>query len=129
MSYIKCFYRDFAVNFDGNNWGNNGPGVITRVLRGICKTDSTPLMLRSRCHGFNVFPAQSFYAIKWRNWDYFTEPEYLHEALNITKDSYIVHVWNKFSMDRPIQVGSKVAYGILANEFCPKVYNNCGQYF
>lgn len=30
---------DFLNNFDGNNWGNNGPGVITRALQTFCNTD------------------------------------------------------------------------------------------
>ncbi|XP_055916527.1 lactosylceramide 4-alpha-galactosyltransferase [Eupeodes corollae] len=30
--------RDFQLQFNGNDWGNNGPGVITRVLNKVCKT-------------------------------------------------------------------------------------------
>lgn len=30
---------DFANNYQGNNWGYNGPGVITRTFQKICKTD------------------------------------------------------------------------------------------
>lgn len=86
-------------------------------------------MDRERCHGFKVFPTKAFYAIEWRKWNYFTEPEYLEEALNMIKDSFIVHVWNKFSIQKIIEVGDKVAYGVLANEYCPQVYRNCGKYF
>lgn len=31
--------NDFANNYRGNNWGHNGPGVITRALKNICNTD------------------------------------------------------------------------------------------
>lgn len=30
--------RDLKKNFRGNNWGYNGPGVITRILKKICST-------------------------------------------------------------------------------------------
>lgn len=30
--------RDLKKNFRGNDWGNNGPGVITRILQKICST-------------------------------------------------------------------------------------------
>lgn len=121
--------RDFIINFNGNLWGNNGPGVITRVLNEVCSTNNPLLMDRGRCHGFKVFPIKAFYAIPWRKWNYFTQPAYLNEALKLINDSFIVHVWNRFSITETIVVGDKVAYGVLANEFCPKVYSNCGQYF
>lgn len=30
--------RDLKRNFKGNVWGNNGPGVITRILQKLCDT-------------------------------------------------------------------------------------------
>lgn len=31
--------NDFASNYRANNWGYNGPGVITRTLEKICGTN------------------------------------------------------------------------------------------
>lgn len=31
--------NDFVDNYHGNNWGHNGPGVITRALQKICNTN------------------------------------------------------------------------------------------
>jgi len=31
--------NDFASNYCANDWGYNGPGVITRTLKKICDTD------------------------------------------------------------------------------------------
>jgi len=30
--------NDFASNYHGDNWGYNGPGVITRTLQKFCGT-------------------------------------------------------------------------------------------
>lgn len=31
--------NDFVNNYHGDNWGYNGPGVITRTLQKICNTN------------------------------------------------------------------------------------------
>lgn len=116
-------------SFDGQDWGNNGPGVITRVLHKVCQTEYPPLMTRSRCHDFNVFPVDAFYAVHWEDWRYFFEERYTNKTLRMTKDSIAVHVWNKHSVNTKIKVGSNVAYGLLAAEYCPRVYKSCGEYF
>ncbi|KAL9915948.1 LOW QUALITY PROTEIN: lactosylceramide 4-alpha-galactosyltransferase-like [Glossina fuscipes fuscipes] len=63
---IVCV-SDFVRNLRGNNWGNNGPGVITRVMRKICDTESIALMFdQKRCKGFYIFDRNIFYAISWK---------------------------------------------------------------
>ncbi|CAD7012810.1 unnamed protein product [Ceratitis capitata] len=125
----KCL-RDFLINYDGSDWGNNGPGVITRVMNDVCKTANIELMMDTkRCMGFNIMPREAFYAIPWMNWEHFFEAQYLTETLELLKNSYVAHVWNKHSKKRHIKVGSNAAYGILAEKHCPKVYAAAGEYF
>jgi len=49
--------------------------------------------------------------------------------LKKVEGSYGVHVWNKMSSEEKIIVGSKQAYGLLAQKYCPLVYWNCGPVF
>lgn len=49
--------------------------------------------------------------------------------MSLTQNSTAVHFWNKLSIDEPVKVGSNVAYGLLAAEYCPKVYASCGDVF
>lgn len=121
--------RDLQRNFDGRDWGNNGPGVITRVLQDVCQTNNIAIMNRERCSGFQVYPKEAFYAISWPLWEHFFEAQYLEETLKQIDNSYIAHVWNKHSMQRRVKVGSNVAYGKLAERHCPKVYAACGEFF
>ena len=86
-------------------------------------------MIPDRCHGFKVYPINSFYAIGWQDWAHFFEAQYASETMQNTKDSIAVHVWNKHSKNKLIKVGSKVAYGLLAEKYCPRVYRSCGEYF
>lgn len=82
-----------------------------------------------RCNGFRAYPPNEFYAIPWRNWSMFFEPNQLQQTLERTKDSLVIHVWNKHSIKRKFKVGTKAAYGVIAERHCPKVYKSCGKYF
>uniref|UniRef100_A0A182QPW0 Alpha 1,4-glycosyltransferase domain-containing protein n=1 Tax=Anopheles farauti TaxID=69004 RepID=A0A182QPW0_9DIPT len=121
--------RDLLANFNGKDWGNNGPGVITRVLQKYCHTHSTVHMTRERCRHFTVYPISAFYAIGYEDYRQFFETAYLDQALTTLNHSIVVHVWNKFSKNHPVVVGSRVAYGVLADQYCPKVYRSCGPVF
>lgn len=86
-------------------------------------------MKRRRCRGFNVYPENAFYAVQWRDWKYFFLEKYTNKTLELTENSVAIHVWNKHSKTTPVIVGSKVAYGLIAEKYCPKVYSSCGKYF
>ncbi|KAH8391523.1 hypothetical protein KR200_003091 [Drosophila serrata] len=123
--------RDFQLNFDGKDWGNNGPGVITRVAQKICGTKNIEVMQEDhkRCLGFKVFGRDAFYAVPWKQWRDFFEPEKLSQTLALTKDSYVVHVWNKHSSKLKIKRGTKSAYAKYAEQNCPRAYKASGEYF
>lgn len=123
---LKNFYQEFR----GDDWGHNGPGVITRVMkRDICKVTKTQHMTAERCKHFKVYPKEAFYAINWWNAHYFFDERYTMKTMNATQKSLVIHVWNNKSKDRRIRVGSQAAYGLYADKFCPKVYSSCGDYF
>lgn len=105
------------------------PGVITRVLRSICHVEMPPKMTPEQCLGFKVYSPQGFYAIPWPKWEMFFDPKKLNRTLELTKDSIVIHVWNKHSIKRKVKVNSKVAYGVVADANCPRVYRSCGEYF
>uniref|UniRef100_A0A1A9ZP82 Alpha 1,4-glycosyltransferase domain-containing protein n=1 Tax=Glossina pallidipes TaxID=7398 RepID=A0A1A9ZP82_GLOPL len=121
---------DFERNFKGNNWGNNGPGVITRVMRKVCDTETIALMFDpKRCKGFHIFDRNIFYAISWEEWRDFFEPEKMEKTLSRTDHSYIAHFWNKKSVDFPVKVGIKSAFTTMAEKNCPHVYKAIVNHF
>ncbi|KAJ9587820.1 hypothetical protein L9F63_018744 [Diploptera punctata] len=121
--------ENLRKEFRGNDWGNNGPGVITRVLKKICKTRHVKDMTPERCRGFAVLPPSAFYPIPWRQWkNYFDESSSAKTMARIA-NSMAIHVWNKFSVNMNVTVGSRQPYGLIAQQFCPKVYSHCGSVF
>lgn len=115
--------------FDGSDWGNNGPGVITRVLRKMCHVEKTTQMSEQHCLGFKVYPPSAFYPIRWPDWKLYFDPERLDVALTMTNKSVAIHVWNNMSSKYKYRVGTLAAYGVIADQMCPKAYRSAGEYF
>jgi lactosylceramide 4-alpha-galactosyltransferase len=86
-------------------------------------------MTRKECSGFTVLPQIVFYAIPFPSWREFFDETRSNEVMKEVQFSYGVHVWNKLSSQMKITVGSKQAYGLLAQTHCPRVYSNCGPTF
>lgn len=128
--HAKSCVDDLEKNFKGNDWGNNGPGVITRLLRRVCGVEKARDMLRKDCEGFKVYPPDHFYPVAWWNWTKYFKEEYLEEVLRRTEKSYAVHVWNKHSADTKVPTkDGRVPYVYFAKRNCPRVFQACGEYF
>ncbi|XP_034937294.1 lactosylceramide 4-alpha-galactosyltransferase-like isoform X2 [Chelonus insularis] len=121
--------RDLKKNFRGDIWGNNGPGVITRILQRICAAKYAQDMTKARCHGFNVYPPSTFYPIHYKKWKLYFDAKKRNETLRMIEKALIIHVWNKLSQFETIRIGSDVPYAIIANQYCPKIFNNCSKFF
>lgn len=121
--------RDLKKNFRGDDWGNNGPGVITRTLQKMCSTKYTRDMTVARCHGFRVFPSSAFYPIHFTSWKRYFDKVDLNTTMKALKKARAIHVWNKLSKSTKVRVDSDVPYAVIARKYCPKVFANCGDFF
>lgn len=122
--------NDLLHNFDGSDWGNNGPGVLTRVLHKICGTKKVLEMIsKNSCKNFRVLPVEKCYSIRWPEHAKFFKSQFLNETLDRLSNSIIAHVWNKFSYSTKLTKDSDVAYIHLARKFCPRTLEVSRNYF
>jgi lactosylceramide 4-alpha-galactosyltransferase len=128
----EIFIDNLVKNFNGTVWGSNGPLLISRVLRDLCKTNETSKMIEKKsCEGFHVLPNFLCYPFSGYGWG-----NLFNESLADTsmkkineKDSMVVHFWNKLTKHVSLSVNSNCTYVKLAKQFCPKVIETCGEYF
>ncbi|XP_034945390.1 lactosylceramide 4-alpha-galactosyltransferase-like [Chelonus insularis] len=116
-------------NFQGDSWFNNGPGVITNILRKLCGTKKTYEMSKQSCRGFTVYPPSTFYPIDYSIWIDFFDSKEKNKTMEKIGKAWGIHLWNKLSTSRPIYVGEDVPYALIASQYCPKIYHNCGDIF
>ncbi|CAJ1961626.1 unnamed protein product [Sphenostylis stenocarpa] len=98
------FIEEFALTFDGNKWGHNGPYLISRV---VSRVNGRP--------GFNftVLPPSAFYPVDWRGItglfrDEIRSKWLVNKMKQIRKESFAVHLWNRHSRNLTVVKGSIV---------------------
>ncbi|KRT78932.1 hypothetical protein AMK59_8396 [Oryctes borbonicus] len=123
-----CLY-DLESNYKYDDWGNNGPGVITRLLQDLCDTKKVSEMVNKNCNGFKVYPPSYFYPIAWNKWKMYFQEENSDEVFKLSQFSYTIHVWNKLSFRERLPHSSNASYVWFARKFCPQVYQTSRGYF
>ena len=106
------FIEEFALTFDGNKWGHNGPYLVSRVVSRVSRTPG---------FNFTVLPPSAFYPVNWsRIRNFFRGPtdkvhsSWLHKKLEqIKSESFAVHLWNKQSREIKVESGSIINYIML----------------
>ncbi|KAJ7942550.1 Lactosylceramide 4-alpha-galactosyltransferase [Quillaja saponaria] len=114
------FIEEFALTFDGNKWGHNGPYLVSRVVERLGKRPG---------YNFTVLPPMAFYPVDWtRIGGLFKKPKSQGESrwveaklLQLRVESYGVHLWNKQSNSLTIEEGSII--GKLIANHC-LIYNH-----
>ncbi|XVF76796.1 hypothetical protein PTKIN_Ptkin13bG0295700 [Pterospermum kingtungense] len=109
------FIEEFALTFDGNKWGHNGPYMVSRVVH---RVEGRP------GYNFTILPPMAFYPVDWiRIGRLFnmpkdqTESRWVEAKLHQLKgQAYGVHLWNKQSSKLVVEEGSVM--GRLMSEHC-----------
>ncbi|CAJ2663236.1 unnamed protein product [Trifolium pratense] len=102
------FINEFALTFDGNKWGHNGPYLVSRVVERLGEK-----------HGlkFSILPPFAFYPADWNKISgFFKKPKDRSEAKwveaklrQLSGETYGIHLWNKQSSGLVIEEGSVLA--------------------
>ncbi|XP_050369913.1 uncharacterized protein At4g19900 [Argentina anserina] len=101
------FIQEFALTFDGNKWGHNGPYLVSRVVSRINETPNPGF-------NFTVLTPSAFYPVNWsRIRSIFGGPkDEVHSKWLLTKlehirsRSFALHLWNSQSRRLKVQKGS-----------------------
>ncbi|KAK1420083.1 hypothetical protein QVD17_21402 [Tagetes erecta] len=112
---VYKFIEEYALTFNGNKWGHNGPYLVSRV---ISRLEGRP------GYNFTVLPPMAFYPVNWnrvrnlfRGAKNETDVKWLRGKLRqIRSQSYGVHLWNKQSRKLSIEEGSIV--GKILSKHC-----------
>ncbi|XP_028138156.1 lactosylceramide 4-alpha-galactosyltransferase-like [Diabrotica virgifera virgifera] len=124
----KCVNR-LKKNFNGQIWGRNGPYIVSAVMKENCNVKVASQLLTKNCPGLKMYPIETFYPIPYWQWQkYFREGNFF-EVMNKTKNTYVLHTWNKMSEAEKIPLNKNPPYLHFAKLYCPKVVEACNRYF
>ncbi|KAI3466655.1 hypothetical protein Pfo_023318 [Paulownia fortunei] len=103
------FIEEFALTFDGNKWGHNGPYLVSRV---VWRVNGRP------GYNFTVLPPMAFYPVDWSKiGSLFEGPRSLSHSKwllaklrQIRNQSFALHLWNKQSRGFEVEKGSIIQH-------------------
>ncbi|KAI3456302.1 hypothetical protein Pfo_012965 [Paulownia fortunei] len=106
---LREFIEEFALTFDGNKWGHNGPYLVSRVVSRLSGRPG---------YNFTVLPPMAFYPVDWSKiGSLFRGPSSLSHSKwllaklrQIHSQSFAVHLWNKQSRQFKVEKGSIIQH-------------------
>lgn len=110
---------------------NDSKFYFRNILNHCKQLDYQSLVRFGRCEEFRIFPPSAFYLIPYPKWNWFFN-ENLKDIIlqSVEEQSYIIHVWNKFSFNTNIsKTNVDVPYLSLASKYCPGVVKELDEYF
>lgn len=80
---------------------------------------------QERCNGYEVLKYTTFHPIHYTQWKRFFSTEHVNETMELISKARGIHTWNKLSANEIIQSRSRVPHNIIAENYCPQIYNVC----
>ncbi|CAG0922853.1 unnamed protein product [Notodromas monacha] len=104
--YMEACMNELSAKFNPYKWGSNGPHLLTRVIRTLCKFNATNLLKPGYCKGIRILDIGAFYPVPPNSWKLsFNHDQNISASiLKRAEQSYTMHYWNNASVDKPIQL-------------------------
>ncbi|KAG8511444.1 Alpha-1,4-N-acetylglucosaminyltransferase [Galemys pyrenaicus] len=120
--FLWACMENFVEHYDSNIWGNQGPDLMTRMLKIWCTLTDFQEVSDLRCSNLSFLHPQRFYPISYIEWmRYFevwdTDPSF--------SNSYALHLWNYMNQKHKTVVkGSNTLVENLYRKYCPRTYRD-----
>lgn len=101
-----------------STWGTIGPRLLRRVVLRRCNARSVAeVVLAGNCSAVRVLPHHLFLPVIYNDWKLFFDTERAPEVWDMSRDSYVMHVYNALSASTAAVEGC--AYEEAAQMHCP----------
>lgn len=118
--FLWACMENFVEHYNSHIWGNQGPKLMTRMLKMWCKLQDFQELGDLKCLNISFLHPQRFYPIPYPEWRLYyqvwdTEPSF--------NNSYALHLWNYMNQEgRTVVRGSNTLAENLYRKHCPKTY-------
>ncbi|XP_078266078.1 alpha-1,4-N-acetylglucosaminyltransferase-like [Rhinoraja longicauda] len=118
--------EDFVANYIGHVWGQQGPRLLTRVLKRWCQTDNLATFIGKECNGISLWIPDRFYPIPYPAWKKYYTPWKKKDIEWTFSATYGAHVWNFMNSNnkKKIVAGSGSLIEHFFQLYCPTTYKN-----
>ncbi|KAI5246286.1 Alpha-1,4-N-Acetylglucosaminyltransferase, partial [Manis pentadactyla] len=112
--------ENFLEHYNSDIWGNQGPNLMTRMLKLWCKLRDFQEVSDLGCQNLSFLHPHRFYPISYPQWRRYYEVWDPEPSFNY---SYALHLWNYMNRNKKIVVrGSNTLVENLYCKHCPRTY-------
>ncbi|NWX55824.1 A4GCT acetylglucosaminyltransferase, partial [Promerops cafer] len=120
--FIWDCMENFVLKYNGNIWGNQGPYLMTRMLKTLCNLTDFQGTEDHSCQNISFLNPQRFYPIPYPAWSRYYQVWDKSPSFN---HSYALHLWNFMNRNRKVVVaGSNTLAEKLYKTYCPTTYED-----
>ncbi|XP_069812834.1 alpha-1,4-N-acetylglucosaminyltransferase-like [Dendropsophus ebraccatus] len=114
------FLENFVQNYKGDVWGQQGPLLLTRIVRKYCGLPQFKSVDHMMCANISYFHRERFAPIPWPSWGKFFE---VWNKLPTFDNTYAIHLWNFMNTKKQVMVPkSNTLIEHLYKQYCPSTY-------
>ncbi|XP_042521689.1 alpha-1,4-N-acetylglucosaminyltransferase [Dipodomys spectabilis] len=120
--FLWACMENFVEHYNSHLWGNQGPLLMTRMLRVRCRLGDFQELGDLKCQNVSFLHPQRFYPIPFREWRrYYQVWDPPHPSFPA---SYALHLWNFMNRRerKTVQAGSNTLAEHLYRQHCPRTY-------
>nr|XP_033801764.1 alpha-1,4-N-acetylglucosaminyltransferase-like [Geotrypetes seraphini] len=112
--------EDFVKNYRGNLWGQQGPRLLTRVIKSQCEISGFKDIGDITCRNISIMNTKRFYPLLYSAWERYFQVWNPHDTFN---NSYGLHLWNYMNKSfKKVIAGSNSLAENLFMKHCPLTY-------
>lgn len=119
---VKAWADFIAKNYDPEDYYLHGPTALSHVYGSLCKEKDKGDGKRL-CPDVKLVTYKYFCPIGAPFWELMFE-DATDITISMVKNSFGIHLWNSLSAKKPILVGTKQLYALIAQENCPITVNS-----
>ncbi|XP_066207216.1 alpha-1,4-N-acetylglucosaminyltransferase [Saccopteryx leptura] len=121
-SFLWECMENFVEHYNSHIWGNQGPNLMTRMLKVWCKLEDFQEVSDLKCLDLSFLHPQRFYPISYPEWRRYYEVCDTDPSFN---DSYALHLWNYMNQEGRVVIrGSNTLVENLYRKHCPRTYRD-----
>ncbi|XP_003476556.1 alpha-1,4-N-acetylglucosaminyltransferase [Cavia porcellus] len=118
--FLWACMENFVEHYNSGIWGNQGPRLITRMLKLWCKLRDFKEVSDLKCQNMSFLHPHRFYPISYSQWKSYYEVWDPEPSFN---NSYALHLWNHMNQGkRTVVKGSNTLAENLFRKYCPTTY-------
>ncbi|XP_023233605.1 lactosylceramide 4-alpha-galactosyltransferase-like [Centruroides sculpturatus] len=122
-SFLYDCMKNLSEEYKSDCFVCVGPRFFTKHFLSYCRSKSVEYVEEKDNCNITILQPITVFPVPYSSWKYYFTSFKTINVLRRMKNSYMIHVWNKFSSGKKLYIGSGSSYEIAIAQNCPHAYS------